>query len=84
MKNSINIAVVGLGQIGIYLLNELNNKRKEIELKTGKKINIVAVSARSITKKRRFKVNKKIFYKDPLKIFKTTKVDVLFETSARH
>ena len=28
MKNQINIAVVGLGQIGIYLLNELNTKKK--------------------------------------------------------
>ena len=62
MKNIINIAVVGLGQVGIYLLNELNTKKKDIELKTGKKINIVAVSARSISKKRRFKVNKKIFF----------------------
>ena len=68
MNKVINIAVDGLGQIGIYLLNELNIKKKEIELKTGKKINIVAVSARSISKKRKFKVNKKIFYKDPLKI----------------
>ena len=61
MKNKINIAVIGLGQVGIYLLNELNTKKKDIELKTGKKINIVAVSARSISKKRKFKVNKKIF-----------------------
>ena len=53
MKMNVNIAVVGLGQVGIYLLNELNSKKKEIELKTGKKINIVAVSARSISKKRR-------------------------------
>jgi homoserine dehydrogenase len=79
MKNNINIAVVGLGQVGIYLLNELNIKKKEIELKTGKKINIVAVSAKSIDKKRRFKVNKKIFYKNPLEIFSKTKVDILFE-----
>ena len=28
MKNIINIAVVGLGQVGIYLLNELNTKKK--------------------------------------------------------
>ena len=28
MKNIINIAVVGLGQVGIYLLNELNKKKK--------------------------------------------------------
>ncbi|MDA8846661.1 homoserine dehydrogenase [Candidatus Pelagibacter sp.] len=79
MKNIINIAVVGLGQVGIYLLNELNTKKKDIELKTGKKINIVAVSARSISKKRRFKVNKKIFFKNPLEIFNKTKVDILFE-----
>ena len=79
MKNKINIAVVGLGQIGIYLLNELNTKKKEIELKTGKKINIVAVSARSISKKRRFSVNKKIFFKNALEIFKKNKVDILFE-----
>ena len=79
MKNNINIAVVGLGQVGIYLFNELNNKKKEIELKTGKKIKIVAVSARSISKKRRFKINKKIFFKNPLEIFKKTKVDILFE-----
>ena len=79
MKNNINIAVIGLGQVGIYLLNELNTKKKEIELKTGKKITIVAVSARSINKKRRFKINKKIFYKNPLVIFKKVKIDILFE-----
>ena len=38
MNKSINIAVVGLGQVGSYLLNELNTKKKDIELKTGKKI----------------------------------------------
>ena len=79
MKNNINIAVVGLGQVGIYLLNELNAKKKEIELKTGKKINVVAVSAKNINKKRRFKVNKKIFYKNPLEIYNKTKIDILFE-----
>ena len=79
MKNNINIAVVGLGQVGSYLLNELNTKRKDIELKTGKRINVVAVSARNINKKRQFKIDKKIFFKDPLEIFNKKKVDILFE-----
>jgi len=79
MNKIVNIAVVGLGQVGIYLLNELNTKKKDIELKTGKKINIVAVSARNANKKRRFNINKRIFYKDPLKIFKEKHVDILFE-----
>ena len=77
MNNTINIAVVGLGQVGIYLLNELNTKKKDIELKTGKKINIVAISARNINKKRQFKINKKIFFKNPLEIFNKSKVDIL-------
>ena len=37
MNKIINIAVIGLGQVGIYLLNELNTKKEDIELKTGKK-----------------------------------------------
>ena len=79
MKKDFNIAVVGLGQVGIYLLNELNTKKKDIESKTGKRINIVAISAKNINKKRQFKINKKIFFKNPLEIFKKKKVDILFE-----
>ena len=79
MNKIINIAVVGLGQVGNYLLNELNTKKKEIELKTGKKIKIVAVSARNINKKRQFKVDKKLFYKNPLDILKKHQIDILFE-----
>ena len=80
MKNNINIAIVGLGQIGIYLYNELNTKKKEIEAKTGKKINIVAISAKNKNKKRKFKIDKKIFYSNPLTIFKSKKIDILFES----
>ncbi len=79
MKNKVNIAVVGLGQVGNYLLNELNLKKKDINLKTGKEINIVAVSAKNINKKRKYKFNKKIFFKNPLDIFKRKKIDILFE-----
>ena len=79
MNRTINIAIVGLGQIGNYLYNELNIKKKDIENKTGKKINIVAISAKNINKKRRFKINKKIFYKNPFRILNNKKIDILFE-----
>ena len=79
MKNLVNIAIIGLGQIGIYLYNELRTKKKEIEIKTGKKINIVAISAKNRNKKRRFQIQKNIFFKKPLKIFRDKKIDVLFE-----
>ncbi len=74
-----NIAIIGLGQVGIYLYNELIIKKKEIEIKTGEKINVVAISAKNKNKKRRFKINKKIFYTNPLEIFKENKIDILFE-----
>ena len=79
MKKNFNIAIVGLGQIGCYLLNELNTKKKDILIKTGKKINIVAISAKNKNKKRQFKINKKIFYTNPLKIVKEKKIDILIE-----
>ena len=79
LNNIRNIAIIGLGQIGLYLYNELKLKKKEIEIKTGKKINIVAISAKNKTKKRRFKIDKKIFYSNPLNIFNEKKVDILFE-----
>ena len=79
MNKIVNIAIVGLGQIGNYLYNELNLKKKDIENKTGKKIKIVAISAKNKNKKRQFKINKKIFYSEPLKIFKDKKIDILFE-----
>ena len=73
INNKVNIAVVGLGQVGNYLLNELITKKKDIELKTGKKIQIVAISARNKNKKRKFKINKSIFFQNPLDIFKKKK-----------
>ena len=79
INKKINIAVIGLGQIGNYLLNELNTKKNDIELKTGRKVHIAAISAKSKNKKRRFKINKSIFIKNPLDIIKKKKIDILFE-----
>ena len=79
MNKFTNIAIVGLGQIGNYLYNELNTKKKDIEIKTGKKIKIVAISAKNKNKKRRFPISKKIFFKNPLQIFKNKNIDILFE-----
>ena len=75
----IKIALVGFGNIGSFLFNELKNKKKEIETKTGKIISIVAISAKNRNKKRKYKFNKNIFYKNPLEILKKEKIDILFE-----
>ena len=80
MKELVNVALVGLGQIGNYFYNEINTKKKEIEVKTGKSIRIVAISAKNKNKKRKFKIDKSIFYKNPIDIFKEKKVNILIES----
>ena len=79
MNKVVNIAIVGLGQVGLYLYNELRIKKKEIEKKTGKQICVVAISAKNKNKKRKFKIDKNIFFSNPIKIFKEKRIDILFE-----
>ena len=78
IKN-INIGIVGLGQIGSRLYKEILSKRKDIRLKTGKNVNIIAISAKNKKKRRNFKFNKKNFYNNPLDITKNPKIDIIFE-----
>ena len=40
MKKEFNIAIAGLGQIGIFLYNELKRNQKTVQLLTGRKIKI--------------------------------------------
>ena len=79
MKKNINIAIVGLGNIGSRLYKEIISKKKDIGLKTNTNINIVAISAKNINKKRTFVVRKNIFFKNPLNITKNPKVDIVIE-----
>ena len=51
MNKISNIAIVGLGQIGLYLYNELKTQTKLIQKKTGKTIKIVGISAKNKKKK---------------------------------
>jgi len=78
-NKKINIGIIGLGQIGSRLYKEILSQKKDIKLKTGLVVNIVAISAKNAHKKRNFKFNKKIFYKNPLDIAKNPAIDIIFE-----
>ena len=79
MKKNINLGIIGLGQIGSRLYKEILSQKKDIQIKTGKNLNIIAISAKNIKKKRSFKFNKKVFFKKPLDITKNPNVDIIFE-----
>jgi len=75
----IGIGIIGLGNIGSRLYKEIVSKKNDIGLKTNTNINIVAISAKNINKKRSFKVKRKIFSKNPLDITKNPKVNIVIE-----
>tara|TARA_B100000676_G_C17224496_1_gene410777 strand:+ start:264 stop:503 length:240 start_codon:yes stop_codon:yes gene_type:complete len=74
MKKKLNIAIVGLGQIGNYLYNELNIKKKDILKKTGKIISVSAISVRILIKKENLKLIREYFTKILLKFSKIIKL----------
>ncbi len=78
MSKIYKIGIIGLGQIGNYLYRELNLKKKDIKSKTGKKIQIIGISAKNRKKKRKYKINKNIFYTNPFDII-NLKPDIIFE-----
>ena len=41
MNKTVNVAIVGLGQIGIYLYNELVQKKKKLKINQEKKLKLL-------------------------------------------
>ena len=75
----IGIGIIGLGNIGSCLYKEIISKKKDIGLKTHTNINIVAISAKNINKKRNFKVRRNIFFNNAFDVTKNPKVNIVIE-----
>ena len=74
----INIAVVGLGNIGSYFIKTVLKNKNNIARKTGRIPVIKYISAKNYLKKRTFNKNKFIWKKNPLKVL-SNDVDVVVE-----
>ena len=80
MKKKIyNIAIVGLGNIGSYLINFLNKNNNYISNKNNAQFRIVYVSAKNKKKKRNFKKNKIQWVSNYKQIIKKKNVDIIIE-----
>jgi homoserine dehydrogenase len=75
----LNIAIVGLGNIGSYLFKYLNDNKKFLTEKNNCLPVVKYVSAKSINKKRNIKIKKSQWIKDYLKITKLKDVDLIVE-----
>ena len=79
MKKKMNIAIIGLGNIGSYFYNYLKKNNNIIFNKTNTIPNILFVSAKSFNKKRNFTIPKKIWLKNYISATKIKNVDVIVE-----
>ena len=79
MKKKMNIAIVGLGNIGSYFYNYIKKNKNNLFNKTNTIPNILYVSARSLSKKRKFKISKKIWLKNCISATKIKKIDIIVE-----
>ena len=79
MKKSLNIAIVGLGNIGLYLYKYLLKNKDYLSKKTNVVPNILYVSAKNIKKKRKVKIPKSKWLKNYLKTTKLKNIDLIVE-----
>jgi len=81
MKNNekLNIAIVGLGNIGSYLYKYLKTNKEILSKKNNCVPNIIFVSAKNRNKKRNIKINKKKWLKNYLDSTKSKNVDIIVE-----
>ena len=75
----MNIAIVGLGNIGSYFYNYLKKNKNNLFNKTNTVPNILYVSAKSLGKKRNFKIPKKLWLKNSISATKKENVDIIIE-----
>ena len=77
--DKLNIAIIGLGNIGSYLFNYLNKNKKILSKKNNCIPNVLFVSAKNKKRKRKIKIKKKLWLKNYLDATKDKNVDLIVE-----
>ena len=77
-KKTYNIAIVGLGNIGINLYRHLKNNKKNISKKNNINFNIKYVSAKNRFKKRKLVIPKNKWLKNYLDASKKRDIDIAY------
>ncbi len=75
----LNIAIIGLGNIGSYLYRYLNKNKKILAKKNNCIPNVIYISAKNKKRNRGFKINKKIWLNNYLDATRKKNVDIIIE-----
>jgi homoserine dehydrogenase len=79
MAKPLNIAVAGLGTVGAGVVRLLAENARALERRCGRKLTLVAVSARDRTKDRGVDLSGVRWFDDPVRMAKSPGVDVVVE-----
>ena len=79
INKKLNIAIIGLGNIGSYLYKYLKTNKEILSKKNNCVPNIIFVSAKNRSKKRNIKINKNNWLKNYLDATKSKNVDIIVE-----
>ena len=79
MIKKINIAIAGFGNIGSYFYKSLEKNKRIIAIKTGKMPVIKYISAKKFNKKRKVKIPKAKWIKNPISLASKKDVDIIVE-----
>ena len=75
----LNIAIIGLGNIGSYLFKYLNKNKKNLTKKNNCTPNVIYVSAKNKNRKRKIKIRKDQWLKNYLDATKNKNIDLIVE-----
>tara|TARA_Y100000590_G_C15683692_1_gene1000778 strand:+ start:577 stop:1872 length:1296 start_codon:yes stop_codon:yes gene_type:complete len=78
-SKKINIAIVGFGNIGSNFYKTLQNNINKISIKTGKIPFVKYISAKNLKKKRKIKIPRSKWIKNPMEVILAKKIDILVE-----
>ncbi len=78
-RKKINIAIVGLGNIGSYFYKYVSKTKRNLISKTKNDINKIYISARNRKKKRNFQISKKTFLNNYLDAANKKNIDIVVE-----
>tara|TARA_B100001057_G_scaffold389140_1_gene396795 strand:- start:3083 stop:4369 length:1287 start_codon:yes stop_codon:yes gene_type:complete len=84
MTKPLRLGIAGLGTVGIGVIKIIQNKTSLLEKRTGRKILISAITARSNTKKRGLDLSKYHWEEDPISLASRDDVDIFIELIGGH
>ncbi|MGI9577326.1 MAG: homoserine dehydrogenase [Microthrixaceae bacterium] len=79
MERTVNVGVLGCGNVGAALISLIGDRADEIESRTGIRLEVTRVAVRSLSKERDVQLPAKVFTTDPHEVVSDASVDLVVE-----